>query len=99
MDRNKSGLAFTLEKIASLHVVIEKSEYAASLIGWSDATRAKIGNPRPRIEQADVDRDIAAIVAKIGSPAFEEAYDAGQSMTLDEAVALALREGSKLIPL
>jgi predicted ATPase len=92
-DQNKSGLAFVLEKMASLYVVIDKPEYAARLIGWSDTTRKEIGNPRPRIEQADLDRDIATIIAKIGSLAFEEAYTVGQAMKLDEAVAFALMEG------
>jgi hypothetical protein len=39
-----------------------------------------------------VDKDIAAIVAKIGTSAFEVAYDKGWEMTLDEAVAFALEE-------
>jgi predicted ATPase len=87
---NKNGLALTLDKMASLYVLTGKPEAAAHLIGWSDATRKEIGDPRPRIEQADLDRDIASIKAKIGSSAFEVAYDSGQGMTLDGAVALAL---------
>ena len=91
-DQNKNGLTFTLDKMASLHVLTGKPEIAAHLIGWSDATRKEIGDPRPRIEQVDLDRDIASIKAKIGSSAFEAAYDSGQGMTLDGAVALALGE-------
>ena len=78
--------------MASLYVVTNKDEIPARLIGWSDATRQEIGDPRPRIEQADLDRDIAAIRAKLGSYTFEVAYDSGQGMTLDEVVALALGE-------
>ena len=59
-------------------------------IGWPDAIRKEIGDPRPRIEQADLDRDIAAIKAKIGDDAYETAYHAGQSLTLDKAVAIVL---------
>ena len=89
-DGNKNGLVFALDKMASLYVLTEKPEVAARLIGWSDATRKEIGDPRPRIEQADLDRDIASIKAKIGSSAFEVAYDSGKGKTRDEAVALAL---------
>jgi len=89
-DQNKSGLAFALDKMASLYVLIGKPEFAARLIGWSDATRREIGDPRPRIEQADLDRDIAAIKVKVSSSAFEVSYNSGRGMTLDEAVALAL---------
>jgi tetratricopeptide (TPR) repeat protein len=85
-DQNKSGLAFALDKMASLYVMTDKPEAAARLIGWSDANRKEIDDPRPRIEQADLDRDIASIKAQIGSSAFEVAYASGQDMTLDEAV-------------
>ena len=91
-DQNKNGLAFALDKMASLYVVINKPEIAARLIGWSDANRREIGDPRPRIEQADLDRDIAAVRAKIGADAYEAGYNAGQGLTLDEAVALASGE-------
>jgi hypothetical protein len=87
---NKNGLTFALDRMASLYVTINKPEGAARLIGWSDATRAAIGDPRPRIEQEDLDRDVNTIKAKISSSAFEEAYDSGWKMRLDEAVTLAL---------
>jgi tetratricopeptide (TPR) repeat protein len=87
------GLVFILECMASLYVAVGKDENAAWLIGSADRMREEIGNTRPLLEQADVDRDVAAIVAKIGKAAFEEAYDKGSVMTLDEAVAYALDEG------
>jgi hypothetical protein len=68
----------------------DEPERAAHLIGWSDATRQEIGDPRPRIEQADLDRDIASIEAKIGFSSFQASYATGQRMTLDEVAALAL---------
>jgi predicted ATPase len=92
---NKNGLTFTLDKMASLYVTIHKPEVAAHLIGWSDATRKEIGDPRPRIEQADLDRDIAAIIAKLGAASYNVAYDAGQEMTLEEAVRIALKRDAQ----
>jgi predicted ATPase/DNA-binding SARP family transcriptional activator len=91
-DSSTIGVVFTLEGLAGLSVAVGKPERAATLIGWTDATREQIINPRPFLEQANVDRDIAAIMAKIGSSAFEVAYDSGREMTLDEAVELALKE-------
>jgi predicted ATPase len=87
---NRNGLTFALDKMASLYVAVHKPEAAAQLIGWSDATREGTGDPRPGIEQEDLDRDIATIKAKIGSFAFEVAYHFGRKMTLAKAVALAL---------
>jgi tetratricopeptide (TPR) repeat protein len=89
-DQNKSGLAFTLDRMASLYMATGRHEAAAHLIGWSDATREEVGDPRPRIEQADLDRDVTAIKARFGPSAMEAAYQSGWNMTLDEAVALAL---------
>jgi hypothetical protein len=83
---------FNLEGIAALYVAIKKSKLAAQLIGWADATREKINDKRPLIEQKDVDKTITACLEKIGEVAFSEAYDEGQKMTLDEAVAYALNE-------
>ena len=60
------------------------------------ATHKEIGDPHPRLEQDDLDRDIASIKAKIGSTAFEVAYDFGQGMTLDEVVALALGQRKQI---
>jgi hypothetical protein len=91
-DQNKSGLAFALDRMASLYVLTNKPEVAAHLIGWSDATRQEIGDPRPRIEQEDLDRDIAAIKAKIGAAAYETALASGRHLNLDEAVAFASGE-------
>jgi chloramphenicol 3-O-phosphotransferase len=89
-DGNTVGVAFALESMASLYAATREHDRAARLIGWADEVRKNIINPRPLVEQADVDRDIAAIRARIGSSAFEAAYDSGRGMTLDEAVAFAL---------
>lgn len=95
-DRNKNGLAFALEKLASLYVVLHKPEAAAPLIGRSDAIRQEIGDPRQRLQQDELDRDIAAIIAEIGPSAYQAAYDAGRDMTLDQAVRYALGDGNPL---
>lgn len=94
-DRNTSGLIFVAEKLASLAAMTKKPELAARLIGWSDATRSEIGHPRPRLEQADLDHDIARLRKKTSKRDWEEQYLAGRTMTLDETVALALHEYKK----
>ena len=91
-DQFVNGVVFTLEGIASLSLEVGKPERAARLIGWADVTREKIGDTRPLFEQADVDRDVAAIIGKVGNTPFEEAYNAGRVMTLDEAFTFALEE-------
>ncbi|MEK6752435.1 MAG: hypothetical protein AABZ00_09230 [Chloroflexota bacterium] len=45
---------------------------------------------RPFLEQADIDHDGAASLARLGKTGFEDAYDKGRIMTIDEAVEYAL---------
>ena len=89
---SENGLAFTLEGAANLCARIGKYEQAARLIGWADAARKRVGDNRPHGEQADVDRIISACLIKIGEESFSDAYDAGQKMTMDEAIVYALEE-------
>jgi tetratricopeptide (TPR) repeat protein len=91
-DGYTSGAIFALEGIATLLIATGKLEKAARLIGCADATREKIHDLRPPIEDADMYRNLAAILSKIGPSGFEVTYDEGRSMTLDEAVAYALAE-------
>jgi tetratricopeptide (TPR) repeat protein len=89
---SENGLAFTLEGLANLCARIGKCEQAALMIGWADAARKRVGDTRPQGEQADIDRIISACLLKIGEEVFSDAYDAGQKMTMDEAVVYALEE-------
>ena len=91
-DGNIVGVCYSLEGMAALFVETDKPGIAARLIGWVDVTRHKINDLRPRLEQADVDKLIAACLAKMGEVAFSDAYDEGQKMTLDEAVVFAFEE-------
>jgi predicted ATPase/DNA-binding XRE family transcriptional regulator len=91
-DKNENGVVFALEGIAGLYTAVSKPESAAHLIGWADTTRERINDMRPVLEQADMDKIIAACIAKMGEVAFSDAYDAGQKMTMDEAVGLAVNE-------
>ena len=90
-DGNSIGVVVSLEGMTGLYIAVGEPDHAGRLIGWVDATREGIGgSTRPFLEQAEVDRNIAAVVTKIGKVAFEEAYNNGSTMTLDEAVAYAL---------
>ena len=98
-DRYSIGAVFALEGMAELFAAVGKPEYAARLIGWADLIREKVRDTRPAIEQANVDKIIAACMAKMGESSFSDAYDQGQAMTLDEAVRFALVEEDQKISL
>jgi predicted ATPase/DNA-binding XRE family transcriptional regulator len=90
-DGSRIGVVFTVEGMSSLCVTIDRAEVAAQLIGWADTTRQEISDPRPKLEQADMDKVIATCVAKMGETAFSDTYEAGKNMSLDEALDLALK--------
>ena len=97
-DGSTIGTVYTIEGLAGLSVAVGKPERAARLIGWTDATRERINNPRPFLEQANVDQTVAACIAKMGTTAFWDAYHVGKGMTLDEAVAYSLGDASLQMP-
>jgi predicted ATPase/class 3 adenylate cyclase len=88
------GLVYTLEGIASLHVHEAQLERAAQLFAWADAVRDQIGDHRPPVEQASVDRDLTVIHSQISDIVFENAYENGKAMTTEQAIALAVEENS-----
>ena len=87
------GVIFAVEGIAGLYLTIGKPELAARLIGWADEIRANVDDTRPHIEQAEVDKMIAACLLKLGEAAFSDLYDECRKMTLDQAVSFALGQG------
>jgi tetratricopeptide (TPR) repeat protein len=91
-DKSEIGVAFTLEGVAGLCNAEGKPERATRLIGWADATREKISDNRPLLEQADVEKIIAACIARMGKTAFSDVYKEGKKLSLDAAVVYALRE-------
>lgn len=84
------GAVFALEGLAELFSVVGKPNYAARLIGCTDRVRERIQDPRPEFEQANVDKIMAACLAKMGEAVFSDAYDEGQKMSLEAAILHAL---------
>jgi tetratricopeptide (TPR) repeat protein len=90
-DHNKNGLAFALDNMALLRVATHNYLQAPPLIGWSDATRQEIGDPRQRLQQDELDQSIATLIKELDVAAYQEGYAFGSRMTLDEAVRYALQ--------
>jgi len=87
------ALVYTVEGVANLYMNQSQPERAAQLFAWADTMRDQIGDHRPPVEQASVERDLAVIHSKLNDAEFEKLSTAGRAMTTEQAVALAL-EGS-----
>ena len=86
------GLVFAIEGLASLHVNQGQLERAVRLFAWADMMRVKIGDHRPPVEQASVDRDLAVIYSKLNDSEFASLLAEGQALTLEEAISHALEQ-------
>jgi len=86
------GMVYAIEGLASLNVNQERPERAAPLFAWADAMREKIGDHRPPVEQASVERDLEVIRSKIDDTEFTRLAAEGRTMTVEQAIALALEE-------
>jgi len=85
-------LVYAIEGLASLHVNQNQPERAAQLFAWADAMREKIGDPRPPVEQASIEKDLAAVHSKLDDAEFTRLTAEGRTMTMEQAIALALEE-------
>src|SRR5262249_12941700 len=89
---NRWGMAFTLEAFAGLAIAQQQSLRATRLFGVAEALREAINAPLPPNERENYDQNVALVRQVLGEAAFTTAWAAGRAMTLDQAMAYALRE-------
>jgi len=85
-------IAVGLEHLVMVQAAAGQGERAARLLGASGAIREKIGAPLPQYERAEVEAVLVPVRAALGAKAWATACAAGQALSLEEAVALALGE-------
>jgi predicted ATPase/class 3 adenylate cyclase len=86
------ALVFAVEGMASLNVSQGHPECAIQLFAWTDAMREKIGDTRPSVENASIERDLEVIRSKIDEMEITRLSAEGRSMTVEQAITLALEE-------
>jgi predicted ATPase/class 3 adenylate cyclase len=86
------ALVYNIEGLASLHVHENQVARAVQLFAWANAMRDQIGDHRPPVEQASVERDLAVIHSKLNDADFVKLSTEGSTMTIEQAIALALEE-------
>ncbi len=83
------ALVFAVEGLASLNVNQGQLERAARLFAWTYAVREKIGDHRPPVEQASIEKDLVIIHSKLDDDEFTRLSTDGRTMTVEQAIALA----------
>jgi predicted ATPase/DNA-binding CsgD family transcriptional regulator len=79
-----------LDRVAQLLVTADLPRPAAHLLGAAAAHRREIGDTLFPIEEESVAETIATTRAALGEEAFQAAWDTGESLSPDQAVAEAL---------
>jgi non-specific serine/threonine protein kinase len=91
---NRRGLAGCLTGLAALALARGRPEVAARLLGAADAIDGAGGAVRPPVLQRRHERLSGDIAAALAEEAFAAAWAAGQALSPEQAVAVALAEGS-----
>src|SRR5262245_56927690 len=88
--KNKRGVASVLARFARLAKAQKQYERAALLFSASTTLRDVIGIRRPATSHANYDPEVGAIRDVLGEVLFNQAWNAGQAMTLEQAIAEAI---------
>jgi predicted ATPase/DNA-binding winged helix-turn-helix (wHTH) protein len=90
--RHRRGMARVLEGYASLALAGGHAAAALRLASAACRIRTRINAPLPRQEQAYVEETVQTARGRVGMSQSEEAWAEGTAMSLEEAIAYALRQ-------
>ncbi len=93
---DKDGLAESLERFAMLANANANFRRAAQLFGAASVLRKEAGTVLARVERAEYGGELNATRAQLDTATFDAAWQAGQVMTAEQAIELALSETADL---
>ena len=84
------GSVSCIESLGEMLAETENLPLSARLIAAARALRERLGLPLPQVDRQDQEAAVASLVARMGEESFRRETDAGSSMSLEDAIALAL---------
>jgi hypothetical protein len=90
--KDKLGIFSTLGGLACVAVAMGWAERAAQLFGAAEVVAKASGYAGDRVDQHEVDRQLAAARSILKRETFDAAWARGQNMSSEEAIAYALSE-------
>jgi len=88
----RSYIAWCFEGMAVATCTLGQHARAAHLCAAAERIRGEEHTPRPPAEQQQYDQALAAAWAALGDERFEQAWTAGRTLSLDDAISYALAE-------
>ena len=89
---HRAAIAHQLESLAFIAKAMEQTERTALLFGSAEALRQKIEIDMTPQEREEYDKEVADLKANMNEKEFTSLWAEGRSMTMDEAIELALSE-------
>jgi len=90
---DKGGMAWCLERLAEVALELGRSERSVRFFGAAAALRASIGSVIDPADQPAYEREITNLGDELDQATYAVAWDQGQAMTLEQAIAYAQSEG------
>jgi predicted ATPase/class 3 adenylate cyclase len=87
---NRSAVAHELECFAFLAIHDEEPQRTAKLFGAAEAVRERIQAPMTDYERIEYDQSVAQLRAMLSETEFKALWAEGRSMTMEQAIQLAL---------
>jgi hypothetical protein len=89
---HRGAVAHQLECLAYIAKAQEDGERAVRLMSAAEALRTASSSPRTPQEQIEYDRELASLRAGIDEKMFDVLWGEGRSMSMDQAIDLAMGE-------
>jgi hypothetical protein len=84
------GMTWSLERLWIVEAMHGEARQAACLLGAASVMRETLGRPLERWDREDLERAVAAVRVALGETVFEDAWEAGHALSLEQTVAYAL---------
>ena len=92
LKENPFDVVEAFEGLARTWTMQRKREHAVQLFAAAAALRTKMKYPLSALRRAEVEPDLVALRTALNVEAFNAAWEAGQKMTEEQAIAYALEE-------
>ncbi|HLO18861.1 MAG TPA: adenylate/guanylate cyclase domain-containing protein [Anaerolineales bacterium] len=89
---HRAAVAHELECIAFILAKKKQPQRAVMLLGASDALRKMIDTAPTVPEQAEYEKEVSIMHAEMDEAEFKKAWEEGQRLSMDDAIALAIQE-------
>jgi hypothetical protein len=91
---HRPAIANQLECFAFIAITEEEPQRALKLLGAAEALREKIGSPMANYEVMEYDKEVAQLRAMLVETDFNKLWADGKSMTMEQAIQLALNNNN-----